>query len=132
MGEKPRTAITFKTNLICGERCFEHTDDNTSIMEIDRQYDVINRTMNINVVEFLDYNQTSVVIRYFYQEEGPIVYSCRNTSYVHVTQDRNLTLCGKLIPNLILDLCWHNNYWVCKSIFSLVKSNYPIIIIICC
>ena len=95
MGAKHRTAITFKTNLICGDRCFKHSDDQTSIMEIDHQYDVINATMNINVVEILDYNQTSVVIRYFYQEEGPVVYACRDTSYVHVTQDRNTTLCGK-------------------------------------
>ena len=95
MGEKHRTAITFKTDLICGDRCFKYIDDQTSIMEIDGQYDVINATMNINKREILEYNQTSVVIRYFYQEEGPVVYTCRDTSYVHVIQDRNLILCGK-------------------------------------
>ena len=98
MGVKHRTVITFKTNLTCGERCFKHTDDQISIMEIDHQYDVINETMNINVVEIYDYNQTAVVIRYFYRE-GPVVYACRDTSYVHVTQDRNLTLCGKTQMN---------------------------------
>ena len=92
MGKKHRTAITFKTNLTCGDRCFKHTDDQTSIMEINRQYDVIN---NIYTREILEYNQTYTVILYFFGEEGPVVYACRDTSYVHVTQDRNLTLCGK-------------------------------------
>ena len=95
MGVKYRTAITFKTNLICGDECFEHTDDETSIMEIDQQYDVINKTMNINKVEIFEYNQTSVVVRYFYQKEGPVVYACKKDSYVQVFQNRNLTLCSK-------------------------------------
>ena len=105
VGEKQRTEITFETNLICGDGCFEHTDDETSIMEIDRQYDVINETMNINKREILEYNQTSVVIRYFYQEEGPVIYACKKDSYVHVFQKRNLTLCSKsYIPYLIIFL----------------------------
>ena len=95
MGVKHRTNITFKTNLICGDGCFEHTDNQTSIVEIDHQYNVINATMNINKKEILEYNQTSVVVRYFYQEEGLVVYACKKDSYVQVFQNRNLTLCSK-------------------------------------
>ena len=95
MGVVPRTTITFETNLICGDGCFKHTGGQTSIMEIDRQYDVINETMNINVLEIMEYNQTSIIIRYFYQEEGPVVYACKRDSYVQVFQKRNLTLCSK-------------------------------------
>ena len=102
MGVKHRTAITFKTNLICGNGCFEHTDGQNSTMEINRQYAIINETMNINKVEILEYNQTSVVIRYLYQEEGPVVYTCKKDSYVQVFQKRNLTLCSKLYHHSIV------------------------------
>ena len=95
VGSIPRTAITFETNLICGDGCFKHTDYNTSIMEINRQYSIINTAVDMVKVEILEYNQTSVVVRYFYQEEGPVVYACKKDSYVQVFQKRNLTLCSK-------------------------------------
>ena len=99
VGVKPRTAITFETNLICGNKCFEHTDGQTSIMEINRQYAIINETMNIYKVGILEYNQTSVLI---YQEEGPVVYTCKKRSYVLVFQKRNLTLCSKSYHYMII------------------------------
>ena len=92
MGDVPRIAITFKTNLTCGDECFKHTDNQTSIMEINRQYEIFNKS--ITVKEF-EYNKTDVIIRYFYGEKSPVVYDCKDTSLVRVIQDRSLTLCSK-------------------------------------
>ena len=97
MGKIPRIVITFETNLTCGDdRCFKHTDLQTSIMEINRQYDLINTTKNIFEKNEHKYNQTDVIVRYFYGEEGPVVYACKEASHEYVIEDSNLTLCSKL------------------------------------
>ena len=110
MGNKPRIAITFKTNLTCGDdRCFKHTDNQNSIREINRQYDLINETMNIFERNEYKYNQTDVIIRFFHGEEGPVVYACKEASHEDVIEDRNLILCSKsyyyvVIIKIILSL----------------------------
>ena len=95
MGVVPRRAITFKTNLTCGDRCFKHTDNQTSITEAARQADIITEIMSRNKrIIILKYKQTSasVVIRYFYKEEGPVVSFCEEPSHEHSIKT---TLCSK-------------------------------------
>ena len=99
MGVVPRTAITFKTDLTCGNECFKHTDLQTSIMELNRQYEGFNQTMNIFRVKELEYNQTDVIVRYFYEETGPVVYDCKEASHEYVIGEGNLTLCSKSLSD---------------------------------
>ena len=96
MGRVPRIAITFKINLTCGDdRCFKHTDNQTSLMEINRQYNLITKTINIFEKNEYKYNQTDVIIRFFHGEKGPVVYACKEASHEDVIEDRNLRLCSK-------------------------------------
>ena len=74
VGAVPRTAVTFTTNLTCGDRCFKHTDNLTSIMEINRQDDLINEALKTTEKTELKYNKTDVIIRYFSGDKGPVIY----------------------------------------------------------
>ena len=96
VGKVPRIAITFKSNLTCGDdQCFKHTDLQTSIREIIHRYDLIKETMNIFQRNEYKYNQTDVIIRYFSEEKGPVVYACKEATHEDVIEDRDLKLCSK-------------------------------------
>ena len=53
-------------------------------MEVDCQDVLINEVMKITKKTELEYNQTDVIICYFYGENSPVVYDCKDTSFVHV------------------------------------------------
>ena len=104
MGKTPRTAIIIKVNMTCGSSCIQHTYRNTSILEINRQEEIINEISIIKVKKYR-YNQTSdVIIRYFYGEKKPVFYFCEReeTSFVQVIGYNNLTLCSKSYHILII------------------------------
>ena len=100
MGEVPRIEIILESNLICGNECFIHSDNQNSIKEFNRQHDHIDKTMDIFQRNVYKYNQTDVIMRYFHGEENPIFYACKETSLV--IQDKDLKLCSKSIPYLII------------------------------
>ena len=94
MGDIPRTVITIKVNMTCGSSCIQHTYRETSILEINRQEEIINE-ISILTVKKHRYNQTSdVVIRYFYGGKKPVFYSCENEK-IGFIEGTNLKLCSK-------------------------------------
>ena len=94
MGDIPRTAITIQGKLTCGSSYIQHTYRETSILEINRQEEIINE-ISILTVKKHRYNQTSdVVIRYFYREKKPVFYSCENKE-IGFIEGTNLKLCSK-------------------------------------
>ena len=59
------------------------------------KYESFNKTMNMFKKMELKYNQTDLIVRYFFGEPGPVVYSCEESSHVDAIEYRNLTLCSK-------------------------------------
>ena len=51
--------------------------------------------MNIFRVKKVKYNNTDVIIRYFFGESGPVIYACKEASREYVIEGKNLTLCSK-------------------------------------
>ena len=64
-------------------------------MELIHRHDLIKETMNILRVKEFEYNQTSVIIYYFFGEKGPVVYACKEATHEDVIEDRGLKLCSK-------------------------------------
>ena len=94
MGDNPRTAITIKVDMTCGSSCIQHTYRETSILEINRQEDIINK-ISILTVKIHRYDvKSDVVIRYFYGEKKPVFYSCENEE-IGFIEGTYLKLCSK-------------------------------------
>ena len=88
--------IGLKTNLTCGSSCIRHNTAQDTIIEINRQEDLIRTTMRIFRRIDLKYNQTDVKMRYFPGRKGPVVYDCKDPTSVNSTTRKRLTMCSKL------------------------------------